>query len=93
MFIKTEGDIHCEEEVCLINIILGLNNNNDEEQLPIIYYELSNKFIPEWSQSDEHINMMNIPYYKCDKCSKYDDYGETEIYGGLFCIDCQPSPQ
>ena len=62
MFIKTEGDVHCGEEVCLINIILGLNNNNDEEQLPTIYCELSNKFIPEWSQRDEHINMMNIPY-------------------------------
>jgi len=93
MFIKTEGDIHCEEEVCLINIIIGLNNNSDEEQLPKIYCELSNKFIPEWSQSDEHINMMNIPYYKCEKCGKYDDGGETEIYGGLFCIDCQPLPQ
>ena len=63
MFIKTEGDVHCGEEVCLINIILGLNNNNDEEQLPTIYRELSNKFIPEWSSFEENINMMNIPYY------------------------------
>lgn len=62
------------------------------ELLPKTYCKLSNKFIPKWSQRDENINMMLIPYYKCDKCSKYDDYGETEVYGGLFCIDCLPSP-
>jgi hypothetical protein len=97
VFIKTEGDVHNGEVVSLSNIIIGLNNNSDEEQLPKIYCELSNKFTPaygpEWSQIDYNINMMNIPYYKCEKCGKYDDYGETEIYGGLFCIDCQPSPQ
>jgi len=62
------------------------------ELLPKTYCELSNKFIPEWSQRDENINMLIIPYYKCEKCDKYDDYGETEVYGGLFCIDCLPSP-
>lgn len=93
VFIKTEGDVHNGEVVSLSNIIIGLNNNSDEEQLPKIYCELSNKFIPEWSNREENINMMLIPYYKCEKCGKYDDYGETEIYGGLFCIDCQPSPQ
>ncbi len=93
VFIKTEGDVHNGEVVSLSNIIIGLNNNSDEEQLPKIYCELSNKFIPEWSNSEENINIMNIPYYKCEKCGKYDDYGETEIYGGLFCLDCLPSPQ
>ncbi len=93
VFIKTEGDVHNGEVVSLSNIIIGLNNNSDEEQLPKIYCELSNKFIPEWSQRDENINIMNVPYYKCENCGKYDDGGETEIYGGLFCIDCQPLPQ
>ena len=71
--------------------LLGINNPGD--WLPKTYCESSNKFIPEWSQRDENINMMLIPYYKCEKCGKYDDYGETEIYGGLFCLDCLPSPQ
>jgi len=93
VFIKTQGDVHNGEVVSLSNIIIGLNNNSDEEQLPKIYCELSNKFIPEWSNREDNINMMNIPYYKCEKCGKYDDGGETEIYGGLFCIDCQPLPQ
>lgn len=97
VFIKTEGDVHNGEVVSLSNIIIGLNNNSDEEQLPKIYCELSNKFTPaygpEWSQIDYNINMMNIPYYKCEKCGKLSDHGDTEVYGGLFCIDCQPSPQ
>lgn len=76
-----------------IELLLGIANDDDGVWLPKIYCELSNKFIPEWSNSEENINIMNIPYYKCEKCDKYDDYGETEIYGGLFCIDCQPSPQ
>ena len=68
--------------------LLGITN--DGEWLPKIYCELSNKFIPEWSQRDENINMMLIPYYKCDKCGKLSDHGAPEIYGGLFCIDCLP---
>ncbi len=76
-----------------IELLLGIANDDDGVWLPKIYCELSNKFIPEWSDREENINIMNIPYYKCEKCGKYDDYGETEIYGGLFCIDCQPLPQ
>jgi len=84
MMDKIGDSINCTE---LLEIILC------GEFLPKTYCELSNKFIPKWSQRDENINMMIIPYYKCEKCDKYDDYGETEVYGGLFCIDCQPLPQ
>jgi len=88
MFIKNEGDIH-GKDVDLVNIILGLNNNNNEEQLPKIYCELSDK-VTEWSLSDDHVNILNIPYYECGKCGKLDDYG---VAASEHCMNCQPSSQ
>ena len=76
--------IASEVEETLSDIIF----NSDEDQLPSTYRELSNLFIPEWSDRHENHNIFNIPYYNCEKCGKLDDYGETEIYGGLFCTSC-----
>lgn len=86
MFIK---GVHSEIEVNLSDIITGINNDNDDDQLPIIYCELSNYFKPEWSEREEHHNIWNIPYYNCEKCGKLDDYGEPEnIDNKLLCGDC-----
>jgi len=86
MMDKLGDSINCTE---LLEIILY------GEFLPKTYCELSNKFIPEWSSGYENIPccIYNIPYYKCEKCDKLSDHGDTEVYGGLFCIDCQPLPQ
>jgi hypothetical protein len=94
MFMKTEGDVHTGIEVNLSGIIFGLNNNRDQAQLPLTYCELSRLNRPSWTDQEDlsgmqgH-NILNIPYYNCENCGKLDDYGEPEIYGGLFCIDCQ----
>jgi hypothetical protein len=95
MFMKTEGEVHTGIEINLSGIIFGLNNNRDQEQLPLTYCELSRLNRPIWTESEDNTgmqghNILNIPYYDCEKCGKLDDYGEPEIYGGLFCIDCQP---
>jgi len=94
MFMKTEGDVHTGIEINLSGIIFGLNNNSDQAQLPLTYCELSRLNRPIWADPEDNTgmqghNILNIPYYNCEKCGKLDDYGEPEFYGGLFCIDCQ----
>jgi hypothetical protein len=83
MFLDRDNE---SEPATNISDMIGLSG---EDYLPKIYYELSNLHMPEWSWRCEHHNILNIPYYNCEKCGKLDDYGEPEIYGGLFCIDCQ----
>ena len=93
MFMKTEGDVHTGIEINLSGIIFGLNNNSDQAQLPLTYCELSRLNRPIWADPEDNTgmqghNILNIPYYNCEKCGKLDDYGEPEFYGRLFCIDC-----
>ena len=92
MFMKKGNGVHPE----YISDIIGLY---DEDYLPLTYWELSrlNRPIwtvtekdPEYRQNTEATCILNIPHYNCKKCGKLDNYGEPEIYGGLFCIDCQP---
>jgi hypothetical protein len=101
MFIKTEGNIHHGEEVKLSDIIVGINDNDDNEQLPSTYCELSRLNRPTWTgpidiTEQQGHNILNIPYYNCEKCGKLDDYGAVwhhtlpEFYGNsLLCINCQ----
>ena len=96
---ETKEDIHTGGWINLSDIIVGINDAYDnKEQLPPTYCELSRLNRPTWTgpiditEMQGH-NILNIPYYNCEKCGKLDDYGDPEFNGEvwtvrLLCINC-----
>ena len=65
------------------DLVLG---SDSWTQLPEVYRELSQLYIPEWSDRDENHDIENICYYNCETCGKTEDIGIVK--DKLYCLKC-----